>query len=224
MSEIVKLNVISLKTCISWGINTIKSDLEKLRFEKWKPKWKNVAWILGKPAESAKISQIICPSIVQVFFGEFEVPRAFQKYPCCPQTESHLYYVTTFRTWVTKVLRILFFWGKIKGWTICTWRFVSSGGRLDGEQTETASERRAPWATSTLKAGIGQNWSQLAVRWLVRPLKDDPKDEPKETNETMQRPEGGQAGNPAETCSGGSDCQSAVSGVLFWAKNTIWAS
>ena len=108
MSEIVKLNVISLKTCISWGINTIKSDLEKLRFEKWKPKWKNVAWILGKPAESAKISQIICPSIVQVFFGEFEVPRAFQKYPCCPQTESHLYYVTTFRTWVTEVLWILF--------------------------------------------------------------------------------------------------------------------
>ena len=30
----------------------------------------------------------------------------------------------------------------------------------------------------------------------MRPLKDDPKDEPKETNETMQRPEGGQAGNP----------------------------
>ena len=114
-----------------------------------------------------------------------------------------------------------FFGGKIKGWNICTWR--SSGGRLDGEQTETASERRAPWATSTLKAGIGQNWSQLAVRWLVRPLKDVPKDEPKETNETMQRPEGGQAGNPAETCSGGSDCQSAVSWVLFWGKKTIWA-
>ena len=43
-------------------------------------------------------------------------------------------------------------------------RFISSGGRLDGEQTQTASERRAPWATSTLKAGISQNWSQLAVR------------------------------------------------------------
>ena len=30
-------------------------------------------------------------------------------------------------------------------------------------------------------------------RQPLRPLKDDPKDEPKETNETMQRPEGGQA-------------------------------
>lgn len=224
MSEIVKLNVISLKTCISWGINTIKSDLEKLRFEKWKPKWKNVAWILGKSAESAKVSQIICPSIVQVFFLGFWGTKGLPEVPVLPSNwESFVlcYYISymSHRSALDFV-----FWGKIKGWTICTWRFVSSGGRLDGEQTETASERRAPWATSTLKAGIGQNWSQLAVRWLVRPLKDDPKDEPKETNETMQRPEGGQAGNPAETCSGGSDCQSAVSGVLFWAKNTIWAS